>query len=222
MRKLVAVIPVRKGSQRVKDKNIKPFAGKSLLHYKLDVITKLPVDDVIINTDSEIAIEIAEEYGVNVHKRDAYFASSQATNSEYHEYLAEVTNARDLLIAQVTAPFIKKSLYETAISTFDQSPCNSLMSTKKINEFLWYNREPVNYDINNAPNSQDLPNYFAPTFGLVIANRLAMLKAKNFICPNPYFITLNNEEIIDIDTPLDFEFAEFLFEKLKYKEQLFD
>ena len=33
--KITAVIPVRKGSQRVKDKNLRPFAGTTLLDIKI-------------------------------------------------------------------------------------------------------------------------------------------------------------------------------------------
>ena len=59
MKKITAVIPVRQGSQRVKNKNFKEFAGKSLLEHKIDVIKKLPVEDIIVNTDSEYAISLA-------------------------------------------------------------------------------------------------------------------------------------------------------------------
>ena len=87
------------------------------------------------------------------------------------------------------------------------------MSIKKIKEYLWCNNKPINYKLDYAPNSQDLPDYFAPTFGLIICNKESMLKNKNFICGNPYFYELTQQESIDIDTQLDFEFAEFLFKK---------
>ena len=64
MKKLVAVIPVRAGSQRVKNKNFKSFAFKTLLQYKIEMVKELPVDDIIINTDSDYAIEIAKELGI--------------------------------------------------------------------------------------------------------------------------------------------------------------
>ena len=44
------------------------------------------------------------------------------------------------------------------------------MSIKKIKEFLWYKNKPINYNLDSAPNSQDLPDYFAPTFGVIIVN----------------------------------------------------
>ncbi|MBO6573729.1 MAG: acylneuraminate cytidylyltransferase family protein [Balneola sp.] len=217
MKKIVAVIPVRKGSQRVKDKNFKPFAGKSLLEHKLETVKKLPIDEIIINTDSDEAIEMAKKEGVSYHKREPYYASSVCTNSEYHEYLAKVTLAENIIIAQVTEPMISLETFEDAIDNYYLNDCNSLMSVKVVKEFLWHENKPINYSLDNAPNSQNLPEYFAPTFGLVIVNRDAMLESKNFICSNPYFYELNEYEAVDIDTDLDFEFAEFLFKKYRLK-----
>lgn len=213
MKKLTAVIPVRQGSQRVKNKNFRSFAGKSLLEHKIEIVKQLPVDDIIINTDSENAIEIAQQYGINYFRREPYYASSECTNSEYHEYLAKVTEAENILIAQVTAPLIKLETFKEGIDIYFNSNSDSLMSVKDIKEFIWYKDKPVNYSLDYAPNSQDLPDYFAPTFGLILVNREAMLKSRNFICSNPYFYKVSQTESIDIDTSLDFEFAEFLFKQ---------
>jgi CMP-N-acetylneuraminic acid synthetase len=213
MKKITAVIPVRQGSQRVKNKNFKEFAGKSLLEHKIDIVKKLPVDNIIINTDSEYAISLAKENNVEYHRREPYYASSECTNSEYHEYLAKVTDSENILITQVTAPLISLDTYIEAIDIFSNVNCNSLMSIKKIKEYLWYKNKPINYKLDYAPNSQDLPDYFAPTFGVIIVNKEAMLKSKNFICNKPNFYELSDMEAIDIDTKLDFEFAEFLFKK---------
>ena len=87
------------------------------------------------------------------------------------------------------------------------------MSVKTVKEYLWFKDKPINYTLDYAPNSQDLPNYFSPTFGITIVKREAMLKAKNFICNKPYFYEVSEIEAIDIDTPIDFDFAEFLYKK---------
>ena len=213
MKNITAVIPVRQGSQRVKNKNFREFAGKSLLEHKIDIVKTLPVNEIIVNTDSEYAINLAKQNNISYHKREPYYASSECTNSEYHEYLAKVTNAENILITQVTAPLITKDTFIEAIDLYNNIDCNSLMSIKKIKEYLWYKNKPINYKLDYAPNSQDLPDYFSPTFGVIIVNRKAMLESKNFICSKPYFYELSNIESIDIDTKLDFEFAEFLFKK---------
>lgn len=213
MKKLVAVIPVRAGSQRVKDKNVRPFAGKSLLEHKLDIVKNLPVEDVIVNTDSEEAIEIAKRSGVSYHRREPYYASSKCSNSEFHHYLAKVTDSENILIAQVTAPLITKESYLKAIEAFYENDCDSLMSVRVLKDFIWYNNKPLNYSLENTPNSQDLPEYIVPTFGLVIVERDAMLEARSYIGKKPFFYKVTQEEAIDIDTELDFEFAEFMYER---------
>jgi CMP-N-acetylneuraminic acid synthetase len=215
MKKLTAVIPVRQGSQRVKNKNFKPFDNKSLLEIKIDMIKNLPVDRIILNTDSEYAISLAKKEGIEYHRREPYYASSQCTNSEYHEYLAKVTPGDNLLVAQVTAPLITLDSFIEAIDIYNNVECNSLMSVKKVQQYLWYNNKPVNYSVDYAPNSQDLPNYLSPTFGIIICEKEAMLHSKNFICDKPYFYEMNEIEAIDIDTELDFEIAEFLYIKNK-------
>ena len=71
MNKLVAVVPIRKGSQRVKHKNFRPFAGKNLLIHKIRMLKKLDfIDEIIINTDSDKAISIAKKMDVKYFKRD--------------------------------------------------------------------------------------------------------------------------------------------------------
>ena len=82
MNNLVAVIPVRKGSQRVNNKNFKPFANENLLIKKIKILKKIKsLDKIIINTDSDKAIKIAKSYNLDFHKREDYFASARCPNS---------------------------------------------------------------------------------------------------------------------------------------------
>ena len=86
--KVTAVIPVRKGSQRVKDKNLRPFANTTLLDNKLQMLLQVPeLDSIIVNTNSEAAIELVElEYAntkVSYYRREEYYASSQCSGSEF-------------------------------------------------------------------------------------------------------------------------------------------
>lgn len=60
--KITAVIPIRSGSQRVKDKNLRPFAGTTLMENKIDTLLKVPeLDSIIVNTNSEEAISIVKK-----------------------------------------------------------------------------------------------------------------------------------------------------------------
>lgn len=65
MTKITAVIPIRSGSQRVKDKNLRSFAGTTLMENKIEMLLNVPeLDSIIVNTNSEQAIEIVcKRYG---------------------------------------------------------------------------------------------------------------------------------------------------------------
>lgn len=64
--KVVVHIPARSGSTRIKDKNIKEICGIPLFAYTIAVAKALPVDRVIVDTDSERYAAIAESFGAEV------------------------------------------------------------------------------------------------------------------------------------------------------------
>ena len=107
------VVAVRKGSQRVPNKNIKPFGDTTLLDLKLQTLLKVSnLDEIIVNTDCDKMIEIGKSYGVKTQKRDEYFASSEASNSEFHGHIGETTDTDYIFLAPVCSPFISSKKHE--------------------------------------------------------------------------------------------------------------
>ena len=86
---LSIVVPVRKGSVRVKNKNLRKFNSKNLLTYKILKLKKLKnINQIIVNTDSEEAINIAKKLKVSYFRRQKYFASSKCSNSSFWQNIA--------------------------------------------------------------------------------------------------------------------------------------
>jgi CMP-N-acetylneuraminic acid synthetase len=84
-----------------------------------------------------------------------------------------------------------------------------------VKDYLWLDGSPLNYDITKVQNSQDLPDVVKLTFGISMISRDLMLERRNVVGNNPMFYVVDELEEIDIDTPLDFEFAKFVYEKHK-------
>lgn len=62
MVKIAAVIPIRSGSQRVKDKKLRPFANTTLMENKINSLLQVPeLDSIIVNTNSKEVIEIVKK-----------------------------------------------------------------------------------------------------------------------------------------------------------------
>ena len=216
-KKITAVIPIRKGSQRVPDKNFKEFfKGKNLLELKIESLKQVPlIDEIVVNTDSEEAINIAKSNDISYFRREDYFASSKCTNTEHWYNIAETTQTDLIMHVPCTAPFIKSKTYYDLINRFILSSHDSANTVSLVKEYLWLNNKPLNYDINKVQNSQDLPDVMKLTFGISILARDTMLERKNVVGNNPMFYVVSDEESVDIDTPLDFEFAQHLYKNRK-------
>lgn len=214
--KISTVITVRQGSQRVKNKNLKTFCKKNLLIYKIETLLKVKsIKKIIINTDSEEAIKIAKDFGVGFHLRDPYYASSQCPNNEFWGHIAENTKTEFILFTHCTNPMIKENTYEDFITLFvnKRDEYDSFNSVSEVKEFLILNKKPINFDINKAPNSQNLPDVIKLNFAINILPTKLMSKKESLIGYKPYFYKLKEEEGLDINTNNDFEFAEFLSNK---------
>jgi|TARA_R100000479_G_scaffold90165_1_gene44236 N-acylneuraminate cytidylyltransferase len=213
--KLTAVVPVRAGSQRVKNKNTKPFADSNLLKIKLETLKKISmIDNIVVNSDSDEMLDIALSYGVSTHKREEYYASSECNNSEFFKHIAETTNSDYILCSHVTSPLISAETYFSCVDKFMNSNIENLVTVCDVKDHMWLDGKPLNYNPSESPNSQDLPDIVGVTYGISILSKDDMVKHKNVITDNPYFYRLDEIESIDIDTEFDFMVAEYVYKKV--------
>ena len=206
--KLTAVVAVRKGSQRIPNKNITPFGDSNLLEMKLNILKEVPdIDEIIVNSDCD------EKYGCSTHKGEAHYASSIVNNSDFHKHIAEVTDTDFIFLAPTCSPFISVGSHNAAIDRFLFSEHDSLTSVDIIKNHLWLNEKPLNYKLDNVPNSQDLPDVKRLNYGISIITRESMLRNRSLIGNNPGFYNLEGFEAVDVDTPFDFFIAEQIYKK---------
>lgn len=213
---VTAVVPVRSGSQRVKNKNLRPFANSTLLDIKIEVLKRVSnVDRIVVNTDSDEALEVARRLGVEGVRRDAYYASSKCSGSEYFEHLGRVTETDVFVYAPVTSPLVRPETIGNCVSEFlSGGDYDCIATVSAVKEFLWLDGKAINYNPSNAPNSQELPNVVALNFACSVISRENLIRYRNIIGARPRFVTINEVESVDIDTPLDYFVAEQLYKRI--------
>ena len=105
----IALIPARSGSERVKDKNIRPLAGHPLLAYAIASARQAGLfDRVICSTDSGKIAEVAQRYGADIpFLRPPELATSTSPDIEWLTYtLEQLGEHYDLFaIVRATNPF---------------------------------------------------------------------------------------------------------------------
>ena len=214
--KIKALVAVRSGSTRVVNKNLKPFAGSNLLSLKLQQLKRIPsLDGIVVNSNDDTMLEIARENGCEAVKRDKYYATNSVSMSDVYKNMAENIDTDVIAYINVTNPLLKDETIVAAIEKYKpfRGKYDSLNSAHLIKEFLFKDNLPINYDLRHQPRSQDLPDIAALNFAINIIERDVMIENKNVVGVKPYIYVIDEVEATDIDTPLDFDFAEFVYRR---------
>ena len=213
--KITAVIPVRKGSTRCKNKNIRNFGDTNLLKLKIETLKKVKgIDEIIVSTDCNDMIKLALELNVNVHKRDEYYASSECPNYKYWNHIAEnVGQYTNFMMVNVVSPLVDSNTIQNFIDTFKKNNYKNMVTVNKQKRFFCdsITKKGINFNSNKAPNSQELNPLAEITFGICIATRKDIIQYKCIYGKNPSFFYLNDVSSIDIDENADFITAELLY-----------
>ena len=109
MPSVVALIPARSGSERVRDKNIRPLAGHPLLAYAIAAARRAEIfDRIVCSTDSGKIAEVAQRYGADVpFLRPSRLATAVSPDIEWITHaLDQLDGHYDLFaIVRATNPF---------------------------------------------------------------------------------------------------------------------
>ena len=213
MNRITAVIPVRKGSTRCKNKNIRNFEDTSLLKLKIETLKKVKgIDIILVSSNCDVMLGIALDMGVDIYRRDDKFCTNENPGSFFCN-LADSVKTDFMMHTPVTSPFISSDMYNKMIEIWKSVKENhdSFNSTSSIKEFIWFDNKSINYDKTNPPPSQDLPDYRYLNFGCNIISVENVKKYNNIIGNNPYLYNINCVSGMDIDESYEFIISELIY-----------
>lgn len=154
--KIVAMIPARAGSKRVKSKNIRFLSGKPLISYVIETLLELDMP-IYVNSDCEVILSIAKDYGVVPYKRNAYLASDIATNDEFaYDFIKDV-DCEYLLQVLPTSPFVTKKEISSFIDRLISGDVDTLVSVKNTQIGCVFKGDSLNFrKTQKNPPSQEM------------------------------------------------------------------
>ena len=222
--KITAVIPVRKGSTRCKNKNIRSFGDTNLLKLKIETLKKVKgIDEIIVSTDCDIMAELSLKLNIKVHKRDEYYASSECPNYEYWSNIAKnVGQYHNFMMVNAVSPLIDSNKINEFIKTFRENNYKNMVTVNKQKKFFCNSitNDGINFDDTQVPNSQNLIPLAEITFGLCIALRKDIIESNCIYGKNPHFFNLDDISSLDIDENSDFLTAELLYKNNILNEKI--
>ncbi len=219
--KLLYVIPARGGSKGIPGKNIKSLCGKPLIYYSIDLARKLASDeDICVSSDNEEIIEIVKNYGLAVpFKRPWELATDEASTNDvlihaidHYESAGKFYDA--IVLLQPTSPLRTVEEVRNAIELFDNN-IEMVVSVKESHAagLICEENEAGFIELifaGNIDRRQDLKPYYEYNGAIYIIN-IESLKTKSMKeFRKIKKMVMSELHSIDIDTLLDWRFAEFI------------
>ena len=222
MHKVTAIIPVKKNSSRLPGKNILPFGNANLLTHKIRQLKAVDaVDRIVVSSDSEEMLIMAEEEGAIPMRRPKQYADESLPISEFVTYLSDTVDGSHFMWSCVTSPLVDAALYKKAIELYFQKleeGFDSLVTVLPFRHYLMDEKGPFNFSRGrNHPNSQNLPKLYLFTNGIQITPREKYREWGDRIGEKPFLMEVSKEASIDIDDVYDYEFARLIYQKTKRK-----
>ena len=208
--KIVAIMPIKLINERCPGKNTRMLGGKPLLQYELDSLKKTGLcDSINVFCSSEDVIPFIPE-GVNFIKRSKDLDLPTANFNQIFSAFVRELDSDIYVFAHATAPFISVQTMSECIEAVKSGEYDSAFCAEKIQDFLWQNGKPLNFDATNLPRTQDLQPIYKETSGVYVFTKDVFLEYGRRIGIKPFVKCVRFKEMVDIDNPEDFDLAETL------------
>ena len=208
--KIVAIVPIKLKSKRLKNKNFKRINGRPLYKYLLDKLKFTNFDEIYVDSNSPEIEEYCKLKDYKFIKRLPKLALDNANGNDLLNYHSKIINADIYFQLFITAPLLKIKTINNCIEKIKKSKkYDSILTSKSVQTWFWYKGKPVNYDPKILPRSQDADPLVFETTGLYGIRKKILLNKKARVGSKPYFYEVSDEEAIDLDNLKDFEYLEY-------------
>ena len=216
--KIVAIVPIKKLSKRVKNKNFKKINKKPLYDYLLSKLKKCKFDEIYVDSDSEEIKNYCKKNKIKFINRLKKLSRDNANGNDLLNYHSKIIKADIYFQLFITAPLLKVSTINKCIEILRKNKkFDSILTAQKIFSWFWFNNRPVNYIPRILPRSQDAKPIIQETTGLYGIRKRILKKNKCRIGNKPYFYFINKNESIDLDTQEDFDYLKYYVKKNLYR-----
>jgi CMP-N,N'-diacetyllegionaminic acid synthase len=225
------LIPARIGSKGIPRKNIRLVGGKPLLSWTIEAALKTRFKGrVVVSTESEEISILARSLGADVpFARPEELATDEATSLEVALHCLEWFKAYDdfepshLVLLQPTSPLRNVTDIDRACEIAIQSSAKAVVSVSRSGIYLNWLRvidddgilRPVSQLEEGVPRQFLKPSYRL-NGAIYIIKSSSIANDKTWFPDPTWPYIMPEERSIDIDTPLDMQFADFLMRNAAY------
>lgn len=208
--KIIAIMPLKLNNERLPGKNTKLLGNKPLLSYELENLLDTKRVDVIYVYCSNEEVKKFLPTKIKFLKRSTNLDLPTANFTQIFECFSNEIDADIYVYAHATAPFITVKTMIECIDAVKSGEYDSAFCATKIQDFLWQDGKPLNFDATNLPRSQDLKEIYRETSGVYVFTKDVFQKYHRRIGEKPFIKEVSYKEAVDINNPEDFDLAQAL------------
>lgn len=205
---VVAVMPIKMNNERLPGKNTRMLGGKPLLQYQLDNLLQVPqIDSVHVYCSNEAIVPFLPK-DVHFEQRSTELDLPTANFSQIFDSFVKIHPADIYVFDHATAPFVSVETIQECLAAVQCGEYDSAFCAVKIQDFLWQDGAPLNFDATNVPRSQDIKPIYRETSGVYVFTHHVWETLHRRIGEHPYVKEVSFKEAVDINNPEDFRLAE--------------
>ncbi|MCR4617414.1 MAG: acylneuraminate cytidylyltransferase family protein [Lachnospiraceae bacterium] len=220
----LAIIPARSGSKGLPDKNIKVLGDKPLIGWTIDASKESGCfDEIMVSTDSEEYGRIARNLGANVPFLRSAETSCDTASS--WDMVREVLKCYDNIgkrfdgfcLLQPTSPFRNAEDIKGAFSLMKEKQAKAVVSVCECEHSpLWSGNLPDSLSMDGfitktaMEQRQKQSKFFRLNGAIYLMDTDGFLKGRELYGAGTFAYIMKNENSVDIDSALDFEYAAFI------------
>lgn len=221
----ICIIPARGGSKRILRKNIKHFLGKPIIAYSIETALNSGLfKEVMVSTDDEHIAAIAREHGAKVpFMRSAENSDDYATTKDVIIEVLQSYQQLEIFFDRVcclypTAPFVSISTLKESLSLLKTEKYDTVFPISPFGAPIQRALKVENGKVmmfqpeNKNKRSQDLTPAYHDAGQFYWLDIPTFLQDREIFSSNSGAIVLEEIQVQDIDTPVDWQIAE-----LKYR-----
>lgn len=206
----VAIMPIKLNNERCPGKNTRLLGKKPLLQYELDTLKAIDLcNSINVYCSSREIIPFLPE-GINFVQRPEYLDLPSSNFTQIFTEFMSSHHADIYVYAHATAPYITRESMKSCILAVESGEYDSAFCAAKLQDYLWQDGKPLNFDAGNLSRTQDLKPIYKETSGIYVFTHEVFTKYHRRIGIKPCIREVTFREAIDIDTPEDFRLAELM------------
>jgi pseudaminic acid cytidylyltransferase len=220
--KTIAIIPARGGSKRIPRKNIRPFCGKSIIHYPISIALESNLfDEVMVSTDDPEIADVAIQGGAKVpFLRSAAASNDTAVTADVifevlHRYRENGVEFDRLCCIYPVTPLLQSKHLKEAAAILENENVASVQPVVRFGfppqravRVLPDGRVSWIFPEHALTRSQDLEAQYHDVGQFYWWKTVHFLKQKLLVGKNSFAYEMSELDIQDIDNEVDWQLAE--------------